>query len=311
MDTKIDKLKKVIDKYSDIESNSSFTLAKEFVNLDEKISKIEENTSKNITSLQEKLSDDIFDLKEGLKKKLESELVLEIDKNELKGEQGEKGKDGKDGKDYILTQKDKREIAESVEIPIVEKVIEKQIITKPEIVKEILTDIPAEKIVEKINSLPIEDEYKISVEHIKGLKESLNGKTYLKAPSYLSLLMDVNLTGLNKDDQGRWILGGGGDVNSVNGKTGDVVLVASDIETDNGLGGSNIEEDLLILDERIMTLENTPSFNPTNFTDKTNDYRYFAEVDDVETVVTRYSRTTFIRQTATGLWADRTTLTYS
>lgn len=104
---------------------------------------------------------------------------------------------------------------------------------------------------------------------------------------------------------------GGGDVNSVNGKTGDVVLVASDIETDNGLGGSNIEEDLLILDERIMTLENTPSFNPTNFTDKTNDYRYFAEVDDVETVVTRYSRTTFIRQTATGLWADRTTLTYS
>lgn len=56
-----------------------------------------------------------------------------------KGDPGEKGEDGYtpvkgvdyfDGNDYILTQQDKKEIAEAIKVPVVEKVIEKIEVTK-------------------------------------------------------------------------------------------------------------------------------------------------------------------------------------
>jgi regulator of replication initiation timing len=74
-----EKLVKILGKASEIEKNQAIAVAKNFIALEEKVDAI----------------------KEELKKKLERELVLEIDKEELKGdigEQGEKGKDGKDGK---------------------------------------------------------------------------------------------------------------------------------------------------------------------------------------------------------------------
>lgn len=92
-----DKLKKILSRVASFEKNANVSIAKEFTELDEKIDGI----------------------KEELKKKLESELVLEIDRNELKGDKGEvgptgpvgpmgptgktgkAGRDGKDGRDGI------------------------------------------------------------------------------------------------------------------------------------------------------------------------------------------------------------------
>lgn len=80
-----EKLISILHSASEIEKNLPIALAKGFIALDEKIDGI----------------------KEELKKKLESELVLEIDREELKGEKGEQGekgdkgdagKDGRDGK---------------------------------------------------------------------------------------------------------------------------------------------------------------------------------------------------------------------
>src|SRR3990167_620348 len=102
--------------------------------------------------------------------------------NALKGDKGEKPIAGvdfpipKDGDNYILTEADKNEIAKKIDVPIVEKLIEKTetIIEKPiitEIVKEkALKDTPDE-VVEKINKA----KEKIDKNQIKGLREMLKG----------------------------------------------------------------------------------------------------------------------------------------
>lgn len=87
----------------------------------------------------------------------------------------------KDGKDYVLTESDKKEIAKSIKVPVVEKIIEKRekVIEKPIVtneIKEVAIAETAEQIVEKINTLPTDkDEYKIDVKHIKGIDQK--GKT--------------------------------------------------------------------------------------------------------------------------------------
>ena len=90
----------------------------------------------------------------------------------------------KDWKDYILTSKDKKEIADSIKVPVVEKIIEKTetIIEKPIVtneIKEVAMYELWEQIVEKINSLPIDDdEYKIDASHIKNLPVFTWGRKY-------------------------------------------------------------------------------------------------------------------------------------
>ena len=70
---------------------------------------------------------------------------------------------GKDGKNYVLTEIDKLEIAEKIEVPVVEKVIEK---TETIIEKPIEKDVSGEYIVDKINELPTSsDDYKIDAKH--------------------------------------------------------------------------------------------------------------------------------------------------
>lgn len=79
---KIEKLKKVLTKASKLEQGKELALAQEFISIDEKIDTVKES----VTSISEEL-----------KKKLESELVLEIDREELKGEQGIPGVQGEQG----------------------------------------------------------------------------------------------------------------------------------------------------------------------------------------------------------------------
>jgi glycerol-3-phosphate cytidylyltransferase-like family protein len=74
-----------------------------------------------------------------------------------KGERGEDGKDGtngrdgKDGDNYVLTSKDKKEIAKSIEVPVVEKVIERtEVIKELPMVTEVIEKIDETATVEKI-----------------------------------------------------------------------------------------------------------------------------------------------------------------
>ena len=100
----------------------------------------------------------------------------------MKGEDGYtpiKGVDYKDGENYVLKPSDLDAIAKKVNVPVVEKVIEKttevvvkeQPIVKTEIVKETTIDKSdsGEEIVSKINELPIEADKQIDAKHIKGL----------------------------------------------------------------------------------------------------------------------------------------------
>jgi len=55
----------------------------------------------------------------------------------VKGDKGDKGQDGINGNDYILTEQDKKQIASSIKVPVVEKVIEKTEVIKEQPVVEI------------------------------------------------------------------------------------------------------------------------------------------------------------------------------
>lgn len=181
-----EKLKSILIKANTLQEGKEIALASEFISIDEKIN----DTAKEIDL---KLSE----IQEDLKKKLEEELIYEVDEQKIvqsvlsKVEipdpiPGKDGKSGKDGKDYILTKNDKEEIASFIEVPIVEKVVE-----KTEIIKEIPEEITGENIVDKINELEIKPEKQIDAKHIKNLPkvENIGGGT-----KYLQYLADVKIT---------------------------------------------------------------------------------------------------------------------
>lgn len=106
------------------------------------------------------------------KVKLISQMVKR--RKELKGDKGE------DGTNYTLTKKDKKEIAKSVTVPVVEKVIEKTEVIKelPIITNEVTNEIKevavtdtAEDIRNKLELLFGED--RLDVESIKGLSKKI------------------------------------------------------------------------------------------------------------------------------------------
>jgi len=73
------------------------------------------------------------------------------------------GEKGKPGETYVLTQKDKKEIAGMIKVPIVEKIIEKPII------KEIALPIPPEELRDKLEGL----DKKLSIQAIEELPKIL------------------------------------------------------------------------------------------------------------------------------------------
>lgn len=144
-----DKLKKLIllmeikneEKFSDF-SKSIEQLDKQDLNLSNDIDLL----YKEISKIEGDIKD--FDISEQIK-----ELKSDIENIQL-----QKGDKGDDGKDYILTDSDKEEISKLVEVPVVEKIIEKvetvkevPIITNE--IKEVAKYENAEQIVEKINTL--------------------------------------------------------------------------------------------------------------------------------------------------------------
>ena len=172
-----------------------------------------------------------------------------------KGDKGDKGDDGKtptdeelvalieplipepikgeDGQDYILTEEDKKEIAQSIEVPIVEKIIEKTEVIRETpitidktktVVKEVAKYETAKELAKKLNTLTKEIDFKV----IKNFPDfSKNGG------SGLNTIFTDGTTILGNglaDNPLRAVGGGGGAVDSVNGQTGVVVLDADDID---------------------------------------------------------------------------------
>ena len=126
--------------------------------------------------------------------KLPTEIGVEIKGAELitiKGEQGDKPVVGvdfeqpKNGENYILTETDKIEIAGKIEVPIVEKVIEKtEVIREQPIItneiKEVAVTETAEQIFEKISN-PLEE---MLNEKLAQIKKELEDKVASSRPIF-------------------------------------------------------------------------------------------------------------------------------
>src|SRR3990167_1224731 len=121
------------------------------------------------------------------------EVVSEL-KDELRG---------KDGKSYVLTDVDRKKIADSIKIPIVDRIIEKTevIKEKPVIteitkvtneIKEVAVSDSAEEIVNKINN----SEKKIHVSQIEGIQM---GRSFAKTRSYHKVIYPSQITGTIDD----------------------------------------------------------------------------------------------------------------
>lgn len=163
----------------------------------------------------------LFDMEEKMEE-MRKELSPEIKElvTQIKGKDGVDGLDGNDGKDYVLTEKDKKQIANSITVPIVEKIIEKTETIReiPIVLKEITEQrienpISGEMIVAKINDLEIEPRRQIDVDHIKGIdrliKTKIDGQINILndhrgGSKNLYQLNDVNLSGITDNQSIRY-----------------------------------------------------------------------------------------------------------
>lgn len=130
-----------------------------------------------------------------------NKIALAVLKKEVTPKKGidyRDGFDGKPGESYTLTDRDKQEIAKNIDVPVVEKIVEKTLIEKPtitEIVKEkALKDEPLE-IANKLNTLEEVIEPKV----IKGLNRRFN-------------IIDKNISTIKKEKSSGTSGGGMGNV---------------------------------------------------------------------------------------------------
>lgn len=152
---------KKLETLANIIDEGEIGIAKEVVELDERVEKVEKEAETAINTANEALK-----------------IASETSKQEgATGYTPQKNVDYFDGKDYILTEKDKREIAQNIKVPIVEKIIERtEVIKEQPIIRETIKNttienpINGEQIVDKINELNTDDEsLKIDASHIKNL----------------------------------------------------------------------------------------------------------------------------------------------
>ena len=127
------------------------------------------------TSAIEKLIPSLFkEVSENIENEIER-LTKEVKKGD-KGDTPKVGvdfdqpKDGEPGKDYILTSKDKAEIASKIKVPIVEKITEKIEVQQP-IITEVAKYETPDQIAVKLNTL----EEKVDIKVIKGLEKWMKG----------------------------------------------------------------------------------------------------------------------------------------
>lgn len=208
MNPKIEQIKKVLIKARDFQNGGNLALGKEFVSLEEKI-------DENIESVTSKIES------------TKSELEERINTIQLTpGEKGDQGDRGDDGDDYILTESDKKEIAQSITVPVVEKVIERtEVVIEKPIVTEI-TNVTNEIKEVALYETPdqITDKVNLGKPLIK--KERVEGLTDLEKNIKAQLYTGISETRALELIRANSSTSSGG-VTSVNSATGAVTLTVA------------------------------------------------------------------------------------
>jgi len=205
---------KVATRAQNIKDNTPIALAKEFINVEEKV----DNLADTVHEMAEKMTEP-EEKPEVQRVQLEGISLVTIkgdkgDKGDIgeRGEKGDNGVDGQNGKDG----KDGKNGRDGIDGVDGKNGVDGK---DGKDGKDGSPD-TGEEIVSKINELPTDNEdYKIDAKHIKNLpkQDIIRGGGGTR---YLEQLVDVNLDGLTKDAQGKYELGSGGGVSDHGALTG-------------------------------------------------------------------------------------------
>lgn len=162
------------------------------------LSKIEsvkgEKGDKPIRGVDYWTDEDIKDLVKELKPVKGKDYFNKKDIEEfLKAVTPVKGVDYKDGKNYVLTDMDKREIAQKIKVPVVDKVIEKTVVEKREVIKEVPYKYPIEQVISEFKKRYPDKE--IEFKDIKGVPKKLTDQRW-HGGGLSTVSHDTTLTGL-------------------------------------------------------------------------------------------------------------------
>ena len=166
-------------KYLEIKSNPTLVIFKQMEERDylitQTVKKITEAVldnvvkefQQNLDELLQQIDDSIPNISKQVAEELKNHTLSypKLFKGDsIKGDKGDSIK-GDKGDNYILTEKDRKEIARKIEVPVVEKIIEKPTITTIEKV----IDVKPEEIAKKLNTLS----ETIKIDVINGLDKEL------------------------------------------------------------------------------------------------------------------------------------------
>jgi len=194
-----DKLEKIVDNTKKEDVQKIQIIGAEILTIKgEKGDKGDTPTNQELTELIKPLIPIVKDGKTPTNQEL-TELIKPLIPEPIKGD---------DGKDYILTDDDKNEIVSKIEVPIVEKLIE-----KTEIIKEVAMKDTPKEIISKIDTLKETIDYnklknKPNIKQLEDKIQVIYNKQSSKTVSLVEL-DDVNLNGLTKTN-GKYNLGSGG-----------------------------------------------------------------------------------------------------
>jgi len=223
-------------------ADKDLATVEEFSNLEDKVDAIAEK----VDTIAESTASSIAQVSEELKKKLSEELVYEIDEQKIVDSVLAKVPPPKNGENYVLTDKDKKDIAKSIDVPVVEKVIEKTVVKEPTYTRVenfVENKDTGEQIIDKIN---VDESPKlIKRDKVEGLDLELNRldntTRVIGANRNLWQLLDVNISnptaGQNLEWNGTQWVNSTDDTGSINGTIASgQVAFGTGVNT---IGGSN------------------------------------------------------------------------
>lgn len=200
-----DRIKKVLKKAVILENGDQLTLAKELIGIEENVSKIIDDVSKIdkvINKIESDTKSQIHDVEKVVDEKIKN---IELQK-------GDKGDTGDAGSNYILTETDKRQIAKSIKVPVVEKIVERTEVIKEQPIittqiKEVAVADSPEIIREKIEQIQEKNWFdpifiKDFDKYVKNLKSDTT--RVIGANRNLHQLLDVNVAGITTNQSIKW-----------------------------------------------------------------------------------------------------------